>query len=199
MALANYTELKAAVAAWLNRGDLTTAIPDFIVVAEARFNRKLRARQMESRITFTIDGEYQPLPADWLEFRSGYTDTDPRRKLELLAPELQTRAHSATDPRIAWFSIAGESFRFDPLTLSGSDVVLLYYAKIPPLALNATNWLLTEYPDLYLEGAILAASAYIQNDQRLPLIKAMYDETLMEINGASMRARASGPLVARPG
>lgn len=198
MALANYTDLKAAVASWLNRSDLTTPIVDFIALAETRFNRKLRARQMETRLTLTLGDEYQPVPADWLEFRSGYTNTDPRRRVELLSPELQTTSHSSTDPGIQFVSIAGGYFRFDPATVDG-DATILYYAKIPPLALNATNWLLTDYPDAYLAGAITAASAYIQNDERLPMMKALYDEVVQEINATSRAARASGPLVARPG
>ena len=45
MALTNYTELKASIANWLNRTDLTTEISeDFITLAEADFNAKLRVR-----------------------------------------------------------------------------------------------------------------------------------------------------------
>ena len=45
MALTTYTELKASLANWLNRSDLTTEIADdFIKLAEADFNSKLRVR-----------------------------------------------------------------------------------------------------------------------------------------------------------
>ena len=46
MALTTYTELKASLADWLNRSDLTTTIPDFISLAEAQIERQLRTRQM---------------------------------------------------------------------------------------------------------------------------------------------------------
>ena len=47
MALTTYTELKASLANWLNRSDLTTEIADdFIKLAEADFNSKLRIRKM---------------------------------------------------------------------------------------------------------------------------------------------------------
>ena len=42
MAITTYAELKTAIANWLNREDLTSVIPDFISLAEADFNRKLR-------------------------------------------------------------------------------------------------------------------------------------------------------------
>ena len=38
MALTNYTELQAEVANFLNRDDLTAAIPTFIRLAEAKMN-----------------------------------------------------------------------------------------------------------------------------------------------------------------
>jgi len=51
MAIGNYSELNTAVANWLNRDDLTDRIPEFIVLAEARFNRVLRIRAMEGLYT----------------------------------------------------------------------------------------------------------------------------------------------------
>lgn len=42
----DYATLKTAIASWLARADLTAAIPDFIQLAETRFNRELRVRQM---------------------------------------------------------------------------------------------------------------------------------------------------------
>ena len=49
MAIGTYAELQTAVANWLDRDDLTARIPEFITLAEARFNRLLRLRSMESK------------------------------------------------------------------------------------------------------------------------------------------------------
>ena len=46
MALSTYAELKASVADWLNRSDLTSAITDFVSLAESQMERDLRTRQM---------------------------------------------------------------------------------------------------------------------------------------------------------
>ena len=47
MALSTYTELKASIANFLNRSDLTTEIEDdFIKLTEADFKANLRIRQM---------------------------------------------------------------------------------------------------------------------------------------------------------
>ena len=54
MAITNYTELKTAVANHLARTDLTTNIPDFITLAEARLSRELETREQEKRATATM-------------------------------------------------------------------------------------------------------------------------------------------------
>jgi len=45
MAITTYSELKTAVADWLNRSDLTSAIPNFIALAEAQMSRQIRHRK----------------------------------------------------------------------------------------------------------------------------------------------------------
>ncbi len=58
MAYTNFTDLKASVANYLGRTDLTSVIPDFISFAELRIARDLRTRQMlESATALTVSGE----------------------------------------------------------------------------------------------------------------------------------------------
>ena len=47
MAIGTYAELQTAVANWLDRGDLTDRIKEFISLAEARMNRVLRLQLMD--------------------------------------------------------------------------------------------------------------------------------------------------------
>lgn len=48
-----YDGLKASVARWLTREDLTDVIPDFIALAEARLNDRLRLAPMERDMTIS--------------------------------------------------------------------------------------------------------------------------------------------------
>ena len=61
MALTTYTELKAAIADFLNRDDLTTSIDDFIRLAEAQMNREVRHWDMEKRAVAALDTQYLSL------------------------------------------------------------------------------------------------------------------------------------------
>ena len=55
MALTSYTTLKASIANWLNRSDLTDEIADdFIVLTEADFNSKLRVRKMKALLQLIV-------------------------------------------------------------------------------------------------------------------------------------------------
>jgi len=48
MGLSTYGQLKAAIADWMERSDLTERTGDFVALAESRLNRTLRARCLES-------------------------------------------------------------------------------------------------------------------------------------------------------
>ena len=66
MAITTYTELKTAVADFLNRDDLTSVAPTFISLAETDMQRRIRHWRMEKRSTAEIDTQYSAIPADFL-------------------------------------------------------------------------------------------------------------------------------------
>ena len=70
MDLSTYTGLKAAVAQFLARDDLTAEIPGFIQLTEAKIRRDVRRTTV--RTTLLTTGESTPLPADCQELRSIY-------------------------------------------------------------------------------------------------------------------------------
>ncbi len=72
MALSNFSELKTEIANYVDRSDLTSQIPTFIKLTEARINRSLRVRLMESvKIISLVSGSKRyPLPSDYLQLRT---------------------------------------------------------------------------------------------------------------------------------
>ena len=69
MAITTYEELKTAAANWLSRSDLGSRIPEFIALAEAHFNRRLRVREQETSASIAMAGGAGTLPADYLQWR----------------------------------------------------------------------------------------------------------------------------------
>jgi hypothetical protein len=203
MALSNYTELQAAVAAYLARDDLTSVIPDFVRLAEAKFNRTLFHPRMETRTTLTVSTllaspEFLDLPTDFQTIRSvRLPDETGKPRLQFLS---QTQIE---DYRFSIDNVAGTPTVFtivdDQIELAATpnedmDVEVLYRANIPALAANSTNWLLTLAPDLYLYGALLEASPYNQNDARVSLWATGMQTVLEQLNAlAERQSFDSGP------
>ena len=201
MALTTYAELKTSVGDWLNRSDLTTAIPDFISLAEAQIERNLRTRQMIVRATASITTEYSAVPTDFLEVKSFKLDTNPVTPLGFeTIDSMDTLAitySSAGKP--IFFTVVGEQFRYLPEPDTAYTGELIYYAKLSKLSTaNTTNFLLTAAPDVYLYGALMQAAPYLQDDARIAVWASMYRAGLEEVTQADDRSSSTGGvLIAR--
>ena len=195
MALANYADLLAGVASWLNRTDLTATIPDFIRLAETEFNRRLRTIEMEARATATLTGSAVALPTDFIGLRSIKID---KTLLDYITPgELFDDERTGTYP--VRYTVSDGQFFFRPAPSSGT-VAIDYYASIPALTVsNTTNWLMTKHPDLYLFATCAQAEFYLVNDDRVAAWKGRAEEIMAQINMATQKERYGGRrLVMRP-
>ena len=202
MALSNYTELQATVADYLNRDDLTSVIPDFIALAEAEFNRDIRHRRMVTQTSLVINAQYEDLPTDFLEAKALIVqDTTPYLcDFRTMASAADFNWQRDGAPGIpACYSVVGEQLQFTPTPDAAYTGTLTYYAKIPDLATNSTNWLLTNHPGIYLYGTLLQAAPYLHDDERLvtwgTLLTTALDKLVVEDQRAQFNA---SPLVMRP-
>jgi hypothetical protein len=200
MAIDTFSGLKTAVADYLNRDDLTTAIPNFISLAEAKFNRKLRTRQMVKRANAPIDTQYFAYPADYLETKTFKLNTNPITVLEFATEEYSDTLRSTrftTTGKPAFFSIVGNQLEVIPAPDTEYSAELTYYAKITALSdANTSNWLLAYAPDLYLYGALLEATPYLKDDERLVVWGQLYIASVEDIVVADQRASvATTPIV----
>src|SRR5687768_4709099 len=153
-----WADLKTSLANWLLRDDLsTTEIPEAIALAERRFNRNLRAPEMEDAVSTSTSGSTITLPTDFLELRAVYIDTDPKVVLEQLTfAELRNRYPSATTGIPQNYALqSGNEMVLGPSPDTAYPIVINYYKKITTLdATTATNWLLTAHPDAYLHASL---------------------------------------------
>ena len=208
--IADFTSLSAAVTEYLARDQdatLIARIPSFIQLAEAKFNRQLFVRQMESRASAIVDltssePEFIALPADFqsmrrvrlsgltgkpsLEFRSG-TQMDEYRF---------ATADVAARPR--YFTVFGNEFELAPTPDQAYAVEMIYRTNIPPLGTNASNWLLALAPDLYLYGALLESAPYIKEDGRIQTWGLGFTTAMNDLNNLGLTsAFNAGPMTVR--
>jgi hypothetical protein len=197
MAFANYSDLQASIANWLNRDDLTAQIPDFIAMAEARFNRELRTIQMVKRATATTSNEFVAVPADWLEAKD--LDIGGQPLAFITQDKLTEWKNNKVTGKTRFYTIVGKEFELFPAPTSDVTVEMTYYAKIPSLSIsNTSNWLLTKAPDLYLYGSLQQASTFLMDDMRLAAMAANATAIIQFLNNESDDAAFSGaPLITR--
>ena len=193
MALANFTDLKASVADFLNRSDLTTVIPDFITMCEAGFNRELRVREMSVRTQAPIDSQYVKLPDDFLGMRNIDLMTDPVTPLSyknLQNLDIHRRADATGKP--LYYSITQNNIEFAPSPDAEYTLEIVYYQKVPALSANTTNWLLDNHPDAYLYGTLMHSAPYLQADERIGVWAGKYQQVINQITTSDENAKFSG-------
>jgi len=201
MAITTYSELKTAVADFLNRDDLTSAIPNFVALAEASLNRRMRAPEMVTRATVTVDAEYETRPADWLETIRYQINTNPIGVLQFVTPEeasIQKTKFSAPGSPL-FFSTVGTQFQHVPAPDTSYSGELMYYARVAGLSdANTSNWLLTANPDIYLYATLVQSAPYLKEDERIGVWAGILDRLMAEYEVAEQRAKTgSSRLVTR--
>ncbi len=222
-----YDGLKASIAAWLDREDLSAAIPDFIMLTEGRLNDQLRTRDMvTSAIIQSSDGTAQ-LPSDFIEAITivalpsgvaqvtddGVPITDENGNPIVDAPATGSTSLVLRNMDSGWTigAYSGFSGGWPILYSLSSDILtiyptgaatlqLTYYGKVPALSAdNQTNWLLTKRPQVYLYGALLESAPFLQDDGRVALWKAAFDQAVTDYQLADQMARWSNAGMRLPG
>lgn len=208
MSIASYSDLNTAVANYLARDDLTARIPEFIALAEAKFNRELRCRQMETRSTTSVslsntEPEMVSLPSDFQSMRSfRITSVTGRPRLEYMSDTQmdeyrQTIGNVAGQPK--YFSIFGNEIELCPTPDDAYTIEMKYRATVTALTASATtNWLILLAPDLYLYGTLLEAAPYMKEDPRIAVWGAGMTAAIDGLNDLTQESGyGSGPLVVR--
>ncbi len=192
MAISTYSDLQTAVADWLNRADLTAVIPTFITLAEAKFNRELRVRDMMVRASATSSNEFVAVPSDYLENYSLEltNSTGVQPPLNFISPlEAKTLKANQITGLVRYYTMIDGAFELLPAPGSNVDLTLTYYQRIPALSgTQTTNWLLTKSPDLYLYSTLLEASPYLKDDERVQIWAAARQQVMEAMNLESERA-----------
>jgi|TARA_B110000003_G_scaffold171194_1_gene170866 hypothetical protein len=185
MALTTYTTLKASIANWLNRSDLTSEIADdFIKLTEADFNSKLRIRKMVAQTSFTIDSETEALPTGFLQVRDIYIlNGNTKVPLTYTTPsQMDSTVGTSTTGLPNSFTILGDTFRFSPKPDASYTAFINYYKSFDALSdTTTTNYILTTHPAIYLYGSLFHAANFLGgiNPQQVQTWQQMF-ATAME-------------------
>jgi hypothetical protein len=196
MALATYTDLQAAVANWTKRTDLTSIIPDFVTLAESRIARDLRLRLQlaTAALTCVTGSQTVTFPTGLLEFENLTLVSSPNRPLHVVTPELLDQKY----PEAFWtgiptvYAVVGNTIRLGPTPDSAYTINIDYYKRFDPLATTPTNWLLTNYPMVYLAATLGETALYVQDDGAAAKWESRYQAEVKRLQDADDAAVRSG-------
>jgi len=180
MSIANYAELKTAVANFMARSDLTSQIPDFITMAESRMSRELETREQEKRsqATLVAGDEYILLPNDFREVREVKINASPTRVLTYYSPSALDSMYSSNGEGMPeGYSIVGLELKMRPIPDAAYTQEIVYIGSLPNISNTTTPILFTRSPDLYLYGALAEGYAYLLDEARA----AQYDQKFTRI------------------
>lgn len=196
MTLANFGDLKTAVKAWSKRTELTDAVlADFITLAHTELMGRARVRAMEVRDSaYILTSETTALPTRFREFRSVVRMSTPSQSMQLVSPQWASEAYSrATTDLPSFYLIEGGTFRSVPAPSASTTLEIVYYAAFADFSVDAdTNWILTNYPGLYLFGALIKLAPYIGNDDRVGTWETEFEKLLLVMHKEDRKANWSG-------
>lgn len=194
MALSTFAELKTSIASLLNRTDLTSTVPDWVVMCEAELNRRLDTRQMEETTTLTIDGASEALPTGFGGVKGFMLTTNNGIRMDYVTPDGFDALSTITGNPI-YYTISGSSFYFAAPPAGEFTARLRYRKLLTALSDSApTNWLLTAHPDVYLYGSAIHSAPYLNDDQRITLWQGKFDQIVEQINAEARKERQGSTL-----
>lgn len=197
MSITTYAELQSAIADFLNRDDLSSAMPTFIALAEANFERDIEHWRREASTTTSVSSRYSALPSDFsslvrLSLQGDHDALSPMSLNEMAKRRAQI---NDTEGRPTHYALTGGEIELFPTPGDTYTLEWVYARTIPPLSDSATtNWLLTLAPDLYLYGSLVHTAPYLKEDNRTAVWASMYQAALDAVNADGQRGKWSGPL-----
>ena len=184
MALDTYAGLKTQVAAWLHRNDLTDRIPTFIEFATNRLSRTITSPRMEASTTLNIVNGIASLPSD---FRAAIAMTLGTVEYKAItAADMRAMNQGGIRPTYPVYSIVNNQIKVYPA--DSSSPTFIYSVRLPNLVADGdTNWVLQDYPDVYLMASLAEARKFVLDDTRLVQYEQMTIARIAELNRNELR------------
>ncbi len=198
-----YTTLKGDMQRYLERGSTLASdptvyeqIPRLINLAERRIARELKVQGLINPVVSTLvpSQSVYAKPDRWRETVSMNIGTgagNSSRAALLPRSYEYCRAfwpdESETGTPLFYADYNYNNWLLVPAPDDAYPLEILYY-QLPPLLDDSTqtNWLTDEAPQLLLYGALLEATPFLKNDERIGTWQSMYDRAASALNGEDL-------------
>lgn len=183
MAFADYLDLRTAVIEQCGYPDIADVFDRLTLLSEVTLNRLLETRDQVQSATVIFAGGNATLPDDFHKAIGLYTAAG----VELVQQPLQITKRTHTQYFYAVDAGGLVSKHAD------GDLMLEYYAKIPTLttSMTTTNWLLENYPSVYLYAVAYEAAKYKRDRELAADMKALRGDEIDDLMSADFDMRYS--------
>jgi hypothetical protein len=174
-AFQNIIDLRFAVSDLVGNRAISDVFNRLVEMAERDFDSRLRTRHQITDATLTFDEGICPLPPDFLEMIVVCDAAGMPRKFQVGAFNITIPAYSGV------------------VEAYSGDVTAQYYARLPTITNSNTacNWLLEQYPTVYLYGVGMQAAKHLRDVDVATQISSLYGEALQLLRVDDERARYS--------
>lgn len=184
----DYLDLRIAVADQVGNRNISDVMPRLTEMAEAALNQKVRSRHQIRTETLTFENGRAALPRDFIEMVNVYgTNNYPMRASQLSDARRQGSGWTQYEIAGRHILIHGYSGNRD----------IQYYAKLPTLTRgpSASNWLLENYPDVYLYAVTLEAAKHLRDVETATAVGELLKNAMSALKIDDDRARWSNSTV----
>ena len=197
MSVTSYTELKTEVQNWINKSSISGSADDFVTFAEAYLGTQLRTSKQMVLATGTVTDNPIDLSSELTRFKRirsvsisvGGTDV----VLSYISRDLMAARYSDDSNGVpAYYTLIGDSMYLDPAPNDTYTWTIMYYQGLVPLASANTNWLLADYPNIYLYASLAEAAVFAKDEKAATAYMALRDRYLGLLKSADLRDRAGG-------
>lgn len=149
--ISDYSELVTEVSARSGISDVANRAKMFVGMAEKNLSKHLRLSGMETSAILTTDADGNvSLPSDYQEMRSIRVNQRNHDRISL----------DALLSGQCGYAVQGKVLKS---SYKSAPHAIVYYAAIPSLEANNTNWLLEDEPETYLQAVLF--QVYTANNE----------------------------------
>lgn len=199
----DYTEIVSAAQMYADRQDfeVNQSIDIFILMAEARINRKLKTYEQTHRIFTSTkkDQEFYALPDDYngmraIQYNTGLVDEKGTKSISLEYVTPETLVDYQLEQKGGYYySIVGQQIQVHPILPTGGTLELLFYRKVPNLnSQSKSNWCSNTNPDIYISGLCAEIELFVKNYDASQLWDQRMSRAIKELSDNDFDNRWAG-------
>lgn len=185
---ADYLDLRVAVSEHVGNRNISDVMTRLVQQAESGLNRQLRTRKQITSDTLTFTDGAATLPTDFLEMINVYDGNGQPMRAGTLSGN---KAYGANYWR---YAINGSQILIEALS---GDRDIEYFAALPTItgSVSGSNWLLLQYPDVYLYAAGLEAAKFLRDAELATATQALLVQSMATVMADDEKARWSNATV----